>query len=94
MTEANKKCDDFCLQKEEWEPPLRAEVNTLVALRTPRGKAKTQLEISWPVRLSELRSRRNGSPGKTSTPGIARRYPHNPKAAAMWVNKRTHSMRV
>lgn len=43
--EANKKCGNF-LQKEERKPLLRAEMNTLVAVRTPRGKAKTQLGLS------------------------------------------------
>lgn len=58
------------MRKEERKPLLRAETNTLVALRTPKGQAKTQLDTAWAVRLSELGSRQHGSPGKTATPRV------------------------
>lgn len=84
--EANKKCSDSCLWKEEKKPLPKAEMNALVALRTPRGKAKTPLEAAGAVGSSELGNRQESSPGKTKVP------PH-PKAAATGVTERSCGMR-
>lgn len=69
LMEANKICGDFCLRKEKRKSLVRAGMNTLVSLRIPRQKVKTQLDISWTVRWSELGRKQDNSPGKTVTPG-------------------------
>lgn len=59
-----QKCGDSCLQEEETKPLLRAEMNRLVIPRTPRRRVKSRLFTAWAMRLSELGSRWDGSPGK------------------------------
>lgn len=73
LMEAKKICGDSCLWKEERKPLVKAGMNTLVSLRIPRGKVKTQLDISRTVRLSELGRKQDSSPGKTEIPRIVRR---------------------